>query len=246
MLRQRPQIPFLTPEPRKRGGEGGAYHWHCSWLLQHNAAAWTPPCLAPCVFFHLPTCVCKTGGDDPQVSNAEPLLRCFQSYLALAAAYVMKWGLLPSVSSNFSRKVTSQVSPGLRHSSFCKTAASLFDLSDGKNTNFKPVFTHQNRNDAFVLLFNQVTNDFVVKVLHCLPLELEEKKCVFQRSMYFDFKAGQRKDSRRSPPSHTPPAQTSAWARWRAAVTSHCNSWCRIAQSCAQGQNVNKETKVNT
>lgn len=106
----------LSPE-----GEQGAYHWRCSWLPQHNAAAWTPPCSAPCAFFHLPIYGWKTpaDGDDTQVSNTA-LFRRRKVISTTADVYVMKWGWLPSVSSNFSRKVTSQVSPGLRHSSFCK------------------------------------------------------------------------------------------------------------------------------
>lgn len=95
--------------------------------------------------------------------------------------YVMKWGWLPSVSSNFSRKVTSQVSPGLRHSSFCKQQQQR--LTWAKVVGKKKLwwhFTHQNRNDAFVLLFNQVTDDFVVKVLYCLPLKFQQKEWVFR------------------------------------------------------------------
>lgn len=41
----------------------GAHHWRCSWLLQHNAAAWTPPCSAPGAFFRLPTYGWKTRTD---------------------------------------------------------------------------------------------------------------------------------------------------------------------------------------
>lgn len=101
----------------------GAHHWRCSWLLQHNAAAWTPPCSAPCAFFRLPTYGWKTRTDreDRRTSNAAPFRRPpHWSLRARADVYVMKWGWLPSTSSNFSRKVRSQVSPGLRHSSFCK------------------------------------------------------------------------------------------------------------------------------
>lgn len=39
-------------------------------------------------------------------------------------------------------------------------------------------FTHQNGDDAFVLLFYQVTNDLVVKVLHSFPLHVKGKNVV--------------------------------------------------------------------
>lgn len=50
----------------------GAHHWRCSWLLRHNAAAWTPPCSAPGAFFRLPAYGWKTrtDGEDTRASNA--------------------------------------------------------------------------------------------------------------------------------------------------------------------------------
>lgn len=89
-----------------------------------------------------------------------------------------KWGWPPIVSSNFSKKETSQVSPGLRHSSSCNkqwhylTLPTVTDKT-APSTNMKTCLAHQNGDDAFVLLLYQVTNDFVVKVLHRLPLKLE-------------------------------------------------------------------------
>lgn len=63
----------------------------------------------------------RTDGEDTQASNAALWRRTpHWSLRAQADVYVMKWGWLPSASSNFSRKVRSQASPGLRHSSFCK------------------------------------------------------------------------------------------------------------------------------
>lgn len=91
--------------------------------------------------------------------------------------YVTKCGWLPNVSSNFSKKETSQVSPGLRHSSFCNYEHDLLDFffvfvcdSAVLCTDQKTHLAYQNGDDAFVLLLYQVTDDFVVKVLHCLPL----------------------------------------------------------------------------
>lgn len=55
-------IKFYSVFQRK----GTAYHWHCSWPLQHNEGAWTPPDSSPCGFFHLPTCDWNTNtvGDE--------------------------------------------------------------------------------------------------------------------------------------------------------------------------------------
>lgn len=51
------------------------------------------------------------------------------------------------------------------------------------NTNMKTCLAHQNGDDAFVLLLYHVTNDFVVEVLHCLPLwiqsNIEWRKMLF-------------------------------------------------------------------
>lgn len=137
-----------------------------------------------------------------------------------------KWGWPPSVSSNFSKKETSQVSPGLRHSSFCKTQ--WHDLTShtvtdktAPNTNMKTCLAHQNGDDAFVLLLYQVTNDFVVKVLHCFPLKLErnilgEKNVVLAHEYnkynfcsFFVSATQTTEDSLQFPLSHTPPAQIS-------------------------------------
>lgn len=77
-------------------------------------------------------------------------------------------------------------------------AATLVDLSrgDGQTHTLSRAFTHQNRNDAFVLLFNQVTNDFVVKVLHRLPLETQGRN-VFAENCKYLF-AGLKEKKKRS------------------------------------------------
>lgn len=90
--------------------------------------------------------------------------------------YVTKCGWLPNVSSNFSKKEMSQVSPGLRHSSFCNYWHHLFLFfclclrQRCCPALIKTHLAYQNGDDAFVLLLYQVTDDFVVKVLHRLPL----------------------------------------------------------------------------
>lgn len=154
-----------------------SHHWHYNWPLQHNAAAWTPPCSSPCGFFHLQAYGWKEQSSALWAFPAGKEVTCKNktrhSKYIQSIYYVTKCGWLPNVSSNFSKNETSQVSPGLRHSSFCNKNTIFFLVFDCNSAAFCVITTHltyQNGNDAFVLLLYQVTDDFVVKVLHGLPL----------------------------------------------------------------------------
>lgn len=67
----------------------------------------------------------------------------------------------------------------LKNRSHCLTLPTVTEckttLYTEINISTNSCHVHQNGDDAFVLLFYQVTNDLVVKVLHRLPLKLEGK-----------------------------------------------------------------------
>lgn len=68
--------------------------------------------------------ICELMAERHRAAHCKLFLLRKKPHVKIKAAtreiyYVTKCGWLPNVSSNFSKKETSQVSPGLRHSSFC-------------------------------------------------------------------------------------------------------------------------------
>lgn len=174
-------IKFYSVFQRK----GTAYHWHCSWPLQHNEGAWTPPDSSPCGFFHLPTCDWNTNTvGDEQKANLRSLSFVFALCVTIIWYKTMfTWqngdgcpSCLP-ISLKRKHRRPRQVSdtPHSVTNSDLVWLELRWQMRHHWIQTQTLVSTHQDGDDAFVFLLYQVTNDFVVKVLHCLPLKLEWK-----------------------------------------------------------------------
>lgn len=101
------------------------------------------------------------------------------------------------------------------------------------------IIPYQHRDDSSVLLFHQITDDFIVEELHRLPLKHRERKrplfyyssSAYHSIMMFEWWMIDLSSSPQFLQLHIPLVQPSVSTEWRAAVASHCSSWCKTAQN---------------
>lgn len=162
-------------------GWTSSYRWHYNWPPQHNAAAWTPPCSTPCGFFHLRAYGWKTEQCIVSFScwgrNQTWKLNQTQDYMLRDKMRVVAQRVFQFFQKgNIAGLTGSQALFILQLLAWFYLSLSVTALCSALITTH---LAHQNGNDAFVLLLYQVTDDFVVKVIHRLPLRhnIWQRKC---------------------------------------------------------------------